>query len=132
MNRRFYTHDAYVQTEIRPGLTGAVIDGERSTAVRWEFPPSMERTGIHQHDEHEQFGIVVGGRIELTIGGVTSQLGAGEMYYVPKGIPHGGTVVIGDEPAVVIDFFSPPREEYVRAANGGPAFDPVAASRPRE
>jgi hypothetical protein len=48
------------------------------------------------------------------------------MYYVPKGVPHGGTIVIGDDPAVVIDFFSPPREEDVRAAKGGPAFDPVA------
>jgi quercetin dioxygenase-like cupin family protein len=126
MTQSFYTLDAYVQTEIRPGLSGAVVSGERSTAVRWEFPPGMTRTGIHLHEEHEQFGIVVGGRIELEIGGVTSQLGVGEMYYVPKGVPHGGTVVIGDEPAVVIDFFSPPREEYVRAANGGPAFDPVA------
>jgi quercetin dioxygenase-like cupin family protein len=126
MTRSFYTLDAYEQTEIRPGLVGAVIAGERSTAVRWEFAPDMARTGIHQHDEHEQFGLVVSGRIELEIGGVVSQLGPGEMYYAPKGVPHGGTIVISDEPAVVIDFFSPPREEYVRAANGGPPFDPVA------
>jgi quercetin dioxygenase-like cupin family protein len=131
MTRNFYTLDAYVQTEIRPGLSGAVIGGERSTAVRWEFPPDMERTGIHQHDEHEQFGVVVDGQIELEIDGIVSRLGPGEMYYVPKGVPHGGTVVLGDDPAVVIDFFSPPREEYVRAANGGPAFDPVANSKPR-
>jgi quercetin dioxygenase-like cupin family protein len=127
MTRSFYTLDAYEQTEIRPGLAGAVIAGERSTAVRWEFAPDMARTGIHHHDEHEQFGLVVSGRIELEIGGVVAQLGPGEMYYAPKGVPHGGTIVIGDEPAVVIDFFSPPREEYVRAANGGPPFDPVAA-----
>jgi quercetin dioxygenase-like cupin family protein len=125
MTRTFYTLDAYEQTEIRPGLLGAVIDGERSTVVRWEFAPDMARTGIHQHDEHEQFGIIVGGRIELQIGGVVCTLGPGEMYHIPKGIPHGGTVVIGDEPAVVIDFFTPPREEYVRAAKGGPAYDPV-------
>jgi len=131
MTQSFYTLDAYVQTEIRPGLIGAVIGGERSTAVRWEFAPDMARTGIHHHDEHEQFGIVVGGRIELEVDGIVCQLGPGEMYYVPKGIPHGGTIVVGDEPAVVIDFFSPPREEYVRAANGGPAFDPVAESKTR-
>ena len=130
MARSFYTLDAYVRTEIRPGLSGAVIDGERSTAVRWEFAPDMPRTGIHHHDEHEQFGVVVSGQIELEIGGVVSRLGPGEMYYAPKGVPHGGTIVLGDEPAVVIDFFSPPREEYVRAANGGPAFDPVAESKP--
>ena len=128
MTRSFYTLEDYVQTEIRPGLSGAVIDGERATAVRWGFPPDMERTGIHHHDEHEQFGIVASGRIELQIEGIVSELGPGEMYYVPKGIPHGRTIVIGDEPAVVIDFFSPPREEYVRAANGGPAFDPVRQS----
>lgn len=131
MTRSFYTLDAYIQTEIRPGLSGAVIGGERSTAVRWEFPRDMARTGIHQHDEHEQFGVVVGGQIELEIDGIVSRLGPGEMYYVPKGVPHGATIVVGDEPAVVIDFFSPPREEYVRAANGGPAFDPVAKSKPR-
>ena len=125
MPKSFYTLDAYVQTEIRPGLSGAVIDGARSTAVRWEFAPGMERTGIHHHDEHEQFGVVVSGHIELEIGGTVCRLGPGEMYYARKGVPHGGTIVIGDEPAVVIDFFSPPREEYVRAANGGPAFDPV-------
>lgn len=128
MGRTFYTIEAYEQTEIRPGLSGAVIDGERSTAVRWEFAPDMARTGIHHHDEHEQFGIVVGGHIELQIDGIVCRLGPGEMYHVPKGIPHGGTVVIGDEPAVVIDFFSPPREEYVRAAKGGPAYDPVTGT----
>lgn len=125
MSRNFYTQGQYPQTEIRPGLFGSVIDGEKATAVRWEFAPDMERTGFHHHDEHEQFGIVVSGRIELTVDGVASVLGPGEMYYVPKGVRHGGTLVLSDEPAVVIDVFSPPREEYVRAANGGPAFDPV-------
>ncbi len=57
-------------------------------------------------------------------------MGPGESYYVPKGVPHGRTIVIGSEPAVVIDYFSPPREEYVLAANGGPAFDPVTRAAP--
>ena len=125
MNLRFYATDSYVQTEIRPGLFGAVIEGERATAVRWEFEPSMARTGIHSHDEHEQFGLVVSGRIETEIDGDVRRLGPGEMYYIPKGVPHGGTIVLGPENAVIIDFFSPPREEYVQAAKGGPSFDPV-------
>lgn len=128
MDRRFYTTGSYEQTEIRPGLSGSVMEGARSTAVRWEFAPGMARTGIHWHDDHEQFGIVVSGRIELQVDGVVCELGPGEMYHVPKGVHHGGTVVIGNESAVVIDFFSPPREEYVRAAHGGPAYDPVAPS----
>jgi quercetin dioxygenase-like cupin family protein len=127
MDQRFYTKTSYEQTEIRPGLFGAVIEGDRSTAVRWEFVPGMPRTGIHWHDDHEQFGLIVSGRIELSIGGTVQELGPGEMYHVPKGVHHGGTVVLSDEPAVVVDFFSPPRDEYVRAAHGGPAFDPVKA-----
>ena len=127
MKRRFYTAGTFEETEIRPGLFGSVMEGEQTTAVRWEFLPGMPRTGIHHHDDHEQFGLVVSGRIELEIGGEVRTLGAGEMYYAPKGVPHGRTVVIGDEPAVVIDVFSPRREEYVRAAHGGPAFDPVSA-----
>jgi quercetin dioxygenase-like cupin family protein len=126
MTRSFYTLDAYVETEIRPSLNAAVIDGQQATAVRWVFAPDMPRTGIHHHDDHEQFGVVLSGHIELEIGGVVSRLGPGEMYYAPKGVPHGGTIVLGNAPAIVLDFFSPPREEYVRAANGGPTFDPVA------
>ena len=125
MERRFYPTSSYEQTEIRPGLFGAVMEGERATAVRLEFAPGMTRTGIHWHDDHEQFGLVVSGRIELAIGGTVGQLGPGEMYHVPKGVHHGGTIVVGEQPAVVIDFFTPPREEYVRAAHGGPTFDPV-------
>jgi quercetin dioxygenase-like cupin family protein len=104
------------------------MEGELGTAVRWEFPPGMPRTGIHHHDDHEQFGVIITGRIEVEIGGEVRVLGAGEIYYAPKGVPHGHTVVVGDELAVVIDFFCPPREEYVRAAHGGPAFDPVASA----
>ncbi len=128
MDRRFYTTGTYQQTEIRPGLFGAVIEGDQSTAVRWEFAPGMPRTGIHWHDEHEQFGLVASGRIELEIGGEVRELGPGEMYHVPKGVHHGRTVVLGAEPAVVIDFFTPPRVEYVLAAHGGPLADPVEST----
>jgi quercetin dioxygenase-like cupin family protein len=128
MKRSFYGLSEFEQTEIRPGLQGAVFESELATAVRWEFQPGMPRTGIHHHDDHEQFGFIISGRIEVEIGGEVRVLGAGEIYYAAKGVPHGHTVVVGDEPAVVIDFFSPPREEYVRAAHGGPAFDPVASA----
>ncbi len=128
MSHNFYKLDDYVETEVRPGLYGAVLVGEGSTAVRWVFAPDMPQTGIHHHDDHEQFGVVVDGHIELEIDGVVSRLGPGESYHVPKGVRHGRTIVIGDEPAVVLDFFTPRREEYVRALNGGPAFDPVASS----
>lgn len=128
MKRKFYGSNEFDQTEIRPGLFGAVMEGDLATTVRWEIPPGTPRTGIHHHDDHEQFGLVVAGRIEVEVGGEAREVGPGEMYYAPKGVPHGHMLVLGNENAVVVDFFSPPREEYVRAANGGPAFDPVTSA----
>lgn len=126
MDRRFYTAGDFEQTEVRPGLFGAVIEGEKGTMVRWEFAPDMPQTGIHWHDDHEQFGVVLSGRIETQIGDDVRELGPGDMYHAPKGVHHGRTRVLGNDPAVILDFFSPPREEYVAAAHGGMAFDPVA------
>ena len=129
MDRRFYTTDAFDQTEVRPNLFGAVIEGEKSTMVRWDMAPDMPQTGIHWHDNHEQFGVVLVGRIETQIADEVRELGPGEIYHIPKGIHHGRTRVLNGQPAVVLDFFSPPREEYVEAAHGGAAFDPVARNR---
>jgi quercetin dioxygenase-like cupin family protein len=120
-----YRHGELELTEVRPGLFGAVIEGDKSTLVRWEFPPGQPRTGIHSHDEHEQYGIMLAGRIELEIDGEAIELGTGDIYWVPPGTPHGRTLVLGDEPAVVLDVFVPPRSEYVAAAHGGPPADPV-------
>lgn len=127
MRRKIYRHDDFELTEVRPGLFGAVIEGDQSTLVRWEFPPGQPRTGAHTHDEHEQYGILVTGRIEMEIAGEPVELGAGDIYWVPAGTPHGRTLVIGDEPAVVLDVFVPPREEYVAVAHGAAPVDPVGS-----
>lgn len=124
MRRNVYRHDELELTEIRPGLFGAVFEGDESTLVRWEFPAGQPRTGIHVHDEHEQYGFLLSGAIEIEIGGEVSVLRPGDGYWVPAGTPHGGTLVLGDEPAVVLDVFAPRREEYVAAANGGTPVEP--------
>ena len=125
MDHRFCMMDAKELAQIRPGLFGAIVAGEQATVVRWEFAPGMARTGIHWHDDHEQFGLVVSGRIETEIAGEVRQLGPGDIYYVPRKVPHGHTLVIGDEPVALVDFFTPPRADYVAAASGGAAVDPV-------
>jgi len=128
MSRNFY-HAAKVEpAEIRPNLFGTVIEGAQSTAVRWEFPPGNPRTGIHWHDEHEQFGVVLAGSISLRIGDDRQRLETGDIYYVPRGVHHGETEVHGDVTAVVLDFFTPPRLDYVAAADGGPPVDVIGSS----
>ena len=63
----------------------------------------------HQHP-HEQGGILLSGRMELTIGEQTRTLEPGEMYIIPPNTPHRARAVGG--PAVAMDVFSPVREDY--------------------
>ena len=64
----------------------------------------------HQHP-HEQGGVVLSGRMALTIGDETRTLGPGEMYIIPPDTPHRASAVGGR--VVVMDVFSPVREDYV-------------------
>jgi quercetin dioxygenase-like cupin family protein len=64
---------------------------------------------MHQHP-HEQGGILLSGRMELTVGAETRTLEPGEMYIIPPDTPHRARAVGG--PAVAMDVFSPVREDY--------------------
>ena len=63
----------------------------------------------HRHP-HEQGGILLSGRMELTIGDETRVLEPGQMYLIPPNVPHRARAVGG--PAVAMDVFSPIREDY--------------------
>lgn len=63
----------------------------------------------HSHP-HEQGGIVLEGEVEFTIAGETRMLKPGNLYIIPGGVEH--SVIVGSEPAKVMDIFSPVREEY--------------------
>jgi quercetin dioxygenase-like cupin family protein len=64
----------------------------------------------HSHP-HEQMGILLEGRLEFTVGGVTRLLGPGDMWRIPGGVVH--RVRALDQPAVAIDVFHPIREDYL-------------------
>ena len=106
--------------QIRPDLAGVLIDGEKVTLVRWEFPVGRAATGIHSHTNHEQFCIMLSGVVRMTLGDDVITLSAGDVCRIKRNVPHGGTVVVGNEPAVMLDVYSPPRDEYVAAAKTPP------------
>jgi quercetin dioxygenase-like cupin family protein len=64
----------------------------------------------HSHP-HEQMGMMISGRLEFTIGGVTRVLGPGEIWRIPGGVTH--RVRALGEPAVALDVFHPVREDYL-------------------
>lgn len=62
----------------------------------------------HRHP-HEQIGMVLSGRMVLRVGEETADLRAGDGYAVPPGVEHEVKVL---EDSLVIDVFSPPRDDY--------------------
>ena len=69
---------------------------------------------MHDHP-HEQGGMLLEGRIELTIGDDTRVVDAGSLFIIPPNTPHKAVAV--DGPAVVLDVFSPVREDYAELYN---------------
>lgn len=102
--------------QIRPDLEGVLIGGEDVTVVRWEFPVGRPATPVHSHTDHEQFCIMLNGTVRMTLGDEVVTLRAGDVCRIRRNVPHGATIVVGTEPAVMLDVYSPPREEYVAAA----------------
>lgn len=94
--------------EMLPGLVRRTLaSGEAMMLCEFTFEAGVQVPN-HTHP-HEQVGYVVSGRVRLTIDGTSSELGPGDSYCAPSNVPHGAVTL---EPAVVVDTFSPPRQDY--------------------
>jgi quercetin dioxygenase-like cupin family protein len=69
----------------------------------------------HQHP-NEQLGVMLEGALELTIGDEARLLRPGDAYAIPPNLPHSARTL--DEGCVVLDVFTPVREDYQRMARG--------------
>ena len=63
---------------------------------------------VTEHSHGNQWGIVVAGEMELTIGGETRVFGQGDSYYIPAGVTHGAILYAGFR---ALDFFED-RDRY--------------------
>jgi quercetin dioxygenase-like cupin family protein len=63
----------------------------------------------HAHP-HEQMGILLEGRLEFTVGGVTRLIGPGDIWRIPGGVVHGVRAL---EKSVALDVFHPIRQDYL-------------------
>lgn len=96
------------QVEMLPGVhrrTMAVTDEE----MLCEF--YLERDSVVPEHSHmnDQVGYVIFGKIELTIGDMVHVCAPGDSYAIPGGVAHQAHAIID---SLVIDVFSPPRNDY--------------------
>jgi quercetin dioxygenase-like cupin family protein len=91
-----------------PGFTMQSVTGGKLMA-NWVVIEPHREMPLHHHP-HEQLGIMLEGAMELTIGDETRLLRAGDAYTIPPHLPHYART--HDEGCVVLDVFTPPREDY--------------------
>jgi len=83
-----------------------LVAGEDMSIQHFRIEPRAT-VEIHDH-HHEQLGYLISGRLTFTSAGETVEVAGGDSYAIPSHEPH-GVENPGDEPAVGIEIFSPPR-----------------------
>jgi quercetin dioxygenase-like cupin family protein len=105
----FIAADSGSRHKIFPGVEIRTTAGKHMMLSVVTFEPGSV-VEEHAHP-HEQMGMLISGRLQFTVGGVTRTLGPGEMWSIPGGVRH--SVVAADGPAVALDVFHPIREDYL-------------------
>lgn len=82
----------FAQVEVWPGLTGSVLTGKKGQAA---FFQATQTVNVPEHAHQGQWGVVLEGTVELTIGGVLHVLKRGDSYSIPAGVPHSAVVHAG-------------------------------------
>ena len=100
------------------GVRGRRVEGDRITMAVIELDANAV-IPEHRHP-NEQLGICLRGTLRFRIGDEVRDLGPGGTWRILGDVPH--EVTVGPDGAVVIDVFSPPREDWR-------AF-PIADDRP--
>ena len=103
-----YKWDTVSIERINDLITRRMIVGENEMVVRWEFRKGGF-AGRHSHP-HEQIVMMVSGRLRLGVADEETLMGPGDIVVVPPNVPHEAEAL---EDTVVIDIFSPPREDFL-------------------
>jgi quercetin dioxygenase-like cupin family protein len=95
--------------ELVKGVSARFFPGEKMMFSFVRIGPGILLPN-HSHP-HEQMGYILEGSLTLKIEGEEFLLKKGDMYIVRGGQNH--EALGGDDGALALDVFSPPREEYL-------------------
>ncbi len=104
----FFDATSFEPVEVLPGLTRRYLGhGKRILGVEFVIAPGVA-IPAHSHP-YEQAGYLVQGKGKMRIGDEWRDVQTGASYVIAEDVEH---EFIAEEPTTVIDFFSPPREDY--------------------
>jgi len=81
-------------SQATPGVEGYVFDGADGSQVAFWTCRETAASAAHVH-EFDEYMVVVEGCYTVIIGGERISIRAGEEYFIPRGVEHGGEVVAG-------------------------------------
>jgi quercetin dioxygenase-like cupin family protein len=82
------------------GIRGWLSQGKGHQIVFFDIEPIGEVT---EHSHGAQWGIVVDGEMDLTIGGITKTCKNGDSYVIPEGVLHSA---VFKKRTLALDFFA--------------------------
>jgi len=100
--------------KLAEGMTTRIFPGDNVTISVVRLAPNAAGA-VHSHPQ-EQWGVLLEGSGVRIQDGTEHAVRAGDLWRTPGGVAHGFRA--GPEGALVLDVFSPPREEYRRAGSG--------------
>ena len=105
----FRKQNSVVTRELRPGIVMEPLAwGERTSMGKFRLDKGTELP-LHSHP-HEQTGYMVSGHVTFIIDDEELDAVPGDSWSIPGGVEHTVNVL---EDAVIIEVFSPVREEYL-------------------
>jgi len=100
--------------QVAEGVQRQMIHGDRLMVCRLTIA-ARTVTPVHSH-MHEQITLVERGSADFFVEGERKTARAGDVLLFPSNIQHGATML--DEEVVLIDIFSPPREDFMPKSGG--------------
>ena len=82
------------------GIRGWLSQGKDHQLVFFDIPPIGK---ITEHSHGAQWGIVIDGEMDLTIGGITKTYKRGDSYFIPEGVSHSAEF---KKRTLALDFFA--------------------------
>lgn len=116
-NKGFYNLNDMSQgiaRELAKGITTRIFPGEQAMLSVVRLEPNTQGS-IHSHPQ-EQWGVMLEGSATRIQNGEEFEVTAGDFWCTPGDALHG--IRTGDEGAVILDVFAPPRDEYRKVGKG--------------
>ena len=82
------------------GIRSHLFQGQNQQFVFMSFDKDAE---VPEHSHEAQWGVVLDGEIELTIGGKKHVFRRGDTYFIPRGVPHRAKIKRGYKDLTLFD-----------------------------